>query len=119
MIYDGNCGFCISQVERIRRLDVLGQFELLPSQTPDLLERFPQLAGHDLDSALRLVAPDGRVFVGAEAVYEIAKRLPRFRAVAWVYRLPLVRPIAERIYAWVARRRYQLSRCQSGSQCRR
>ncbi len=118
VVYDGECGFCQKQIRRIRGWDRAGVFEYLPRQTPDLTDRFPQLAEGELSTGMRLVDPDGTVHVGADAVYRIATYLPRWRAIAWVYRIPGVHWAANRLYGWIAARRDRLSgRCENGA-CR-
>jgi predicted DCC family thiol-disulfide oxidoreductase YuxK len=97
-------------------MDRAGRFELVPRQTPDLDRRFPQLATSDFNTGMRLVAADGTVSVGADAVYEIARRLPRTRWVAWLYRVPILHSIARAVYKWVAANRYKLAgRCDTGT----
>jgi len=112
IVYDGQCRFCQRQMAWITRRDRGGAFEFIPSQTPGLLERFPTLAGEDFNTGLRVVLPDSDLRKGADAVYEIARRLPRWRRIAWVYRLPGVRQLSRVIYGWIAARRYTLAgRC--------
>ena len=54
---------------------------------------------------MHLVFPDRRVFAGADAVPEILRLLPGRRWMRWLFAIPGVRPVARRVYAWVARRR--------------
>jgi len=117
VIYDGECAFCRRSVERIRRLDRRDRFEYVPSQSPDLLARFPQLARHDLNSGMRVVLPGGTAHAGADAVYQIARRLPRTAWFAWLYRVPGARWLARRAYAWVAARRHRFA-LQCDDSCR-
>jgi predicted DCC family thiol-disulfide oxidoreductase YuxK len=64
---------------------------------------------------MRLIHPDGSIDVGADAAYQIARRLPGWRRIAWLYRLPLLNPIARGAYALVAKYRYKLAaRCDDG-----
>ncbi len=119
IVYDGQCRFCLRQVDRIRGRDRAGVFDFMPKQTPGLAERFPQLAGEDFNTGLRLVDVDGRVHVGADGVYEIARRLPVWRSAAWLYRVPGLRQIFRGLYGLVARNRYRLAgRCEEGDACR-
>lgn len=114
IIFDGACGFCRRQIERIRRLDRKGVFDYCPSNAADLLIRFPQLAQQNLDSGMRLVTPEGVVHVGADAVYQISRQLAYVRWLSWLYRIPILNTFWRTVYAWVAARRYQLARkCDS------
>jgi len=116
IVYDGRCAFCRRQMERTQRLDRgRGSFEYLAAQSPDLLQRFPQLTGADFNSGLRVVLADGSVHAGADAVYQMARRLPVWRRLAWAYRAPGVGWLARRVYAWVAANRNRLAgRCDDG-----
>ena len=116
IVYDGACRFCQSQIRWIQQRDRAGVFEFLPSAAPDLLQRFPQLMRHDLNSGLRAILPGGSVAVGADGVYEIATRLPFWRRAAWLYRVPGLGSLWRRLYAWIAARRYRLAgRCDETS----
>lgn len=115
IVYDGECAFCLRQVERVRAKDIHGLFECVPQQAPGLFDRFPALAEADLDSGMRLIQPDGQIHVGPDAVYEIARRLPSWRRLAWLYRLPLLHRVFVAGYAWIAANRYRLAgKCREG-----
>jgi predicted DCC family thiol-disulfide oxidoreductase YuxK len=118
VVYDGECPFCRKQVARIQRRDVRDQFEYLPRQAASLIDRFPILAEADFNTGMRLVLPDGHVHVGADAVYHIARRLPGWRWIVWLYRVPILHALARRIYRWIASNRQRLAQdCDDGA-CR-
>ncbi len=104
LIYDGECGLCRRSVEWVRRRDREHRITLVPFQDQVTVARFgiplPALA-----AAMHLVLPDRRVFAGADAVPEILRLLASWRWARWVFAVPGVRPLARRVYAWVARRR--------------
>jgi predicted DCC family thiol-disulfide oxidoreductase YuxK len=118
VVYDGECPFCCEQVARIRQRDRAGRFEFVARQAPGITERFPALAEGDFNTGMRLVRPDGRIYVGADAVYEIARRLPRWRWFAWLYRIPGIHALCRWIYAWIAANRLRLGRTCAGGVCR-
>lgn len=109
IVYDGSCSFCRRQVSRIQRWDKRGRFELLARQSAGIEDRFPRLAEAEFNTGMRLIEPDGRIFVGADAVYHIARALPFWRAFAWLYRVPGIHALARWAYAWVAARRLRLA----------
>ncbi len=123
VVYDGACSFCRAQVRRIQRMDRRAALEYAARQTPGLADRFPLLAHGDFETGMRLVThpagPSGpftEVFVGADALYEIARRLPLWRRLAWLYRVPGIHAVARRTYAWIAAHRRALGpRCEDGS----
>jgi predicted DCC family thiol-disulfide oxidoreductase YuxK len=109
LIYDGECGFCRDAVNLVARWDRDGRLRYVPFQDGAAVRRFgiplPALA-----AAMHLVLPDGRVFAGADAAPEIARLLPGRRWLAWPFAVPGVRPVARRVYAWIAARRRCLVR---------
>ena len=108
IVYDGECRFCRAQTRRIQRWDRRDAFEYVPRQTPGLAGRFPVLEAGDFNAGMRLVSRDGSVHVGADAVYEIARRLPICRWLAWVYRVPIAHGMLRRAYGWIAANRGRL-----------
>lgn len=117
VVYDGNCPFCRRQARRIQQRDVDDQFEYLPRQAENIEQRFPQLAEGDFNSGMRLIHRDGRVSVGADAVYHIARRVRRWRYFAWLYRVPILHQIFRGLYALIARNRLRLSKACTDDTC--
>lgn len=108
VIYDGNCQVCDRIVRRLNAWDRDGALEIIPSQQPGVAGRFPWLAPRDFAESVQLVGPGGETHQGAAAVERILDLLPRGAMVTWLFSVPLVRPLAERLYRWFARSRYHL-----------
>lgn len=104
LIYDGECGMCRDAVGLLRRWDRANALDYVAFQDAATVARFG-IALPALAAAMHLVLPDGRVFAGADATPELAKLLPGKAWLAPLYRLPGVRPVARRVYAWIAARR--------------
>ena len=117
VVYDGECPFCRRQIARIRKYDRHGRFECVPRQTPGLTDRFPALDQGGFDTGMRLVMPDGTIYVGADSVYQIARQLAVFRWFAWLYRVPGMHVLARAVYAWIAARRRSLGRRRDDEAC--
>lgn len=112
LIYDAECPLCrASALWLLRRAMNAGarELELLPCRSPLRQARFPQVSEEACLRAMQLVLPDGRVLSGADAVPEILARVPRWRWVAALLALPGARPLARRVYGWIARNRLRLS----------
>ncbi len=118
VVYDGKCRFCIQQVERIKRFDSVNQFEYVARQTDGLEARFPILARSDFNTGMRFIGIDGKVDVGADAVYQIFKRLPGFGIIAWIYCLPIFKQAARLAYAWIAANRKKLGQTCEADACK-
>jgi predicted DCC family thiol-disulfide oxidoreductase YuxK len=115
LLYDGDCEFCRRQVRLLERWDAERSIEAVPLQEAEL-GRYG-ISRPAAEEAMHLIAPSGRMWRGAEAVREILRLLPRARALAPLFRLPGVTPLAERVYRWVAKRRHRFG-CSSAV-CRR
>lgn len=102
LVYDGNCGFCRSWVERVRRLDRRRAVRYLPLQDGEAPHTAAR-AREALQRAVHLVRPDGEVFAGAAAARELFRYLPGGRVVRALLAVPGAMPAAERVYAWIAR----------------
>ncbi len=115
VVYDGECSFCISQINTIRKLDSGRVFEYVPRQSPDLNERFSVLKGMDFEEGMRFVARDGSVAIGADAIYQIGRRLPSTSWFVWLYNLPVCHQVARAAYKWIAANRKRLGKtCDNG-----
>lgn len=110
VIYDGECGICRRSVELLRDWDAHDRLRLLPFQAPGVMDRYPELSEREFREAVQVIAPDGRHWSGADAVEHALAQTPRGRRFTWLFKLPFARPIARRVYRWVARHRPMLAR---------
>lgn len=119
LLYDGKCRICASQIETVARYNDAGRVEVLDLNTAAAQARFPQITPEAARRELHLVAPDGAIYRGAEAVRRTLLLLPDLRGLGELMGLPGVMMLANPIYAWVARNRYRLGGrtepCDDGS----
>lgn len=104
LVFDGECELCRRAVELLRRWDREHRLGYVPFQDQEAIAEL-DLALPTLSAAMHLVLPDGRVFAGADAVPELGRLLPGKRWWAWGFAVPGVRPLARRVYGYIARRR--------------
>ena len=110
LIYDAECAMCrASALWLMRRALSRGALEILPCRSEVSRRRFPQVTEQACLTAMQLVLPDGRVLSGADAVPELLRRIRGWGWVAGLFALPGIRPVARRIYAWIARNRMRIS----------
>lgn len=115
VVYDGTCKVCTRLANVLRSWDN-GKLEVVPSQAPGVMARFPWIPRRAYAEALQMVARDGETWQGSAAIEQLLNVLPRGRLIACVFRIPFVRVIADRFYRWFARNRYKLGcgeHCQS------
>jgi predicted DCC family thiol-disulfide oxidoreductase YuxK len=109
VVYDGRCDLCSRTVKMLAKWDRNHDLEIIPSQAPGVSERFPWIPARTYVESLQLIRiRDGKTWQRAAALEELLRVLPRGRLISWLFRIPLVRPVADRFYRWFARNRYRL-----------
>jgi predicted DCC family thiol-disulfide oxidoreductase YuxK len=109
VVYDGHCKVCGKLVGVLRTWDARSRLlEIVPSQWPGVAERFPWIPARAFGESLQVIGPGGQTWQRAAAVEQLVDVLPRGGALAWVFKLPFVRALADRFYRWFARNRYRL-----------
>jgi predicted DCC family thiol-disulfide oxidoreductase YuxK len=107
LLYDGECGFCLRQVRSLReRVGDAVAFEPLQASG----ERAAQVGREDLMRTIHLVAPDGQVVTGAEAIFRALAAGGRPVLFTLYRRLPGFALATELGYRLVARNRTRLAR---------
>lgn len=117
VIWDGECNFCRSQVERLTWWDGGNRLTYLSLHDSRVKERYPELSHEELMKQLWVVTPDGRKFGGADAIRYLSCRLPRLWIFAPLMHIPFTQPLWRGLYGIVARRRYKIAghSCESGT----
>jgi predicted DCC family thiol-disulfide oxidoreductase YuxK len=115
VVYDGTCKVCTRLANVLRKWEN-GNLEVVASQATGVMARFPWIPAAAYAQALQLVGPGGRTWQGSAAIEQLLNILPRGKLIAWVFKIPFVRELADRFYRWFARNRYKLGcgeHCQS------
>ena len=107
VLYDGRCRLCSGTANRLRRLDRHGRLDLIDLHRADVPSRFPGLNLQRAMQEIQAVDGDGRFYTGVDAFARIGARLPGWRWVAWLLRVPVFHGISAAVYRWVARNRYR------------
>lgn len=118
VLFDGQCRFCRSQVDLLRRFDRSGRLRFVSLHEPLAGQDFPELDPDSLMREMHVVDRAGRVRAGAEAVRYLSRRLPLLWPLAVPLHVPGSLPAWNWLYRVVARNRYRLAgRCDEGT-CR-
>jgi predicted DCC family thiol-disulfide oxidoreductase YuxK len=115
-VFDGTCKICTRLARALRAWDGGEQIEVVASQAPGVMARFPWIPPRAYAESLQLIGPGGRTWQGAAAIEQLLNVLPKGRFIGWIFKIPFARAIADRFYKWFARNRYQLGcgdHCQS------
>lgn len=109
VIYDGHCKVCGKMVKVLKKWDRHRDLEIIPSQTTGLHARFPWIPPRAYLESVQVVRTrDGKTWQAAAALEELLKVLPKGRLISWLFKIPFVRPLADKFYKWFARNRYRL-----------
>lgn len=109
VIYDGHCKVCGRLVTLLTKWDRRKELEIIPSQTPGVHARFPWIPARSYVESVQVIRnSDGRTWQAASAIEELLDVLPKGWLISWLFRIPFVRPLADKFYRWFARNRYKL-----------
>jgi len=120
IIYDGHCVLCTRTVARLMKLRTNSVIESIPLQDERTIKLLPNGYGQDqLNKEIHVIdMSNGHIVRGADAVVYVMTRLPSFRLVSVMYRIPGMKWLASHIYRWIAKHRYELfgktDECDSG-----
>ncbi len=110
VIYDGECNFCRSQVNRLRSFDWFGpRLSYLSLHDPRVAERYPDLSYDQLMAQMYVVDRQGNAYGGSDAVRYLTRRLPLLWPAMPILHLPGTAGLWRWGYHQVAKRRYAIS----------
>jgi predicted DCC family thiol-disulfide oxidoreductase YuxK len=108
VVFDGQCKVCTRVVRALEKWDRNRELEIVASQTPGVQARFPWIPPRAYVDSLQLVGPGGRTWQGAAAIEQLLDVLPKGKRISWIFSIPFMRRLADRVYRWFARNRYKL-----------
>jgi predicted DCC family thiol-disulfide oxidoreductase YuxK len=109
VIYDGHCKVCGRMVKLLARWDRNHLLEIIPSQAPGVHARFPWIPEQAYTESVQLIrSSDGKTWQAAGALEELMKIMPKGRLFSWLFKIPFVRPLVDKLYRWFARNRYRM-----------
>lgn len=91
-------------------LDWFDSVRLLPLSDPRAAQIAPQLTREQLLEAIHCIDHSGRIHRGARCIRHVGMRMPLLVPISLFLWIPGVIWIAEKIYMWISRNRYLLSR---------
>lgn len=109
VVYDGNCGFCRYQMNRLSRWDTGGRLSYVSLHAAEVYTRWPDLDPDQLLQEICVITRDGRRLFGAAAFKYLSTRLPKLWPLAVLMHIPFSMPLWRALYRGFARRRYRLS----------
>ena len=101
LLFDGSCRFCTASAELLRLLDWRQGLHCLPLQAPAVPQAYG-LTVAQCEQTLWAISADGHGYQGAQAVSAALDALVPFPVFLPLYRLPALKFIEDKVYAWVA-----------------
>ncbi|MDA8744461.1 DUF393 domain-containing protein [Rubripirellula amarantea] len=117
VIYDGQCNFCLGQVNNLRRLDIGGKrLSFISLHDPRVKERYPDLSHDDLMAQMYVIDRDQNRYGGSDAVRFLSRQLPLLWPVMPILHIPGTAGLWRWGYHQIAKRRYKLAgkNCEDG-----
>ena len=109
LIFDGICNLCTTAVRALHALDRRRRIEYVPSQQLSAgTRRKYGLSEERLQGQMHLIQDDDSIIHGSAAIADLFELLTPFH---FMFRV-LCTPQAERLYGWIAGRRYRLFGCR-------
>ncbi|HYU51605.1 MAG TPA: DUF393 domain-containing protein [Gemmatimonadaceae bacterium] len=109
VVYDGHCKVCGRMVRLLTKWDRNHELEIIPSQAPGVRARFPWIPQRAYMESVQVIrTSDGRTWQAAAALEELLKVLPKGRLFSWLFKIPFMRPLVDKLYRWFARNRYRM-----------
>ena len=106
-LYDGACPICVSEVDGLRRRDAHGNLCLVDISAPSFDAARYGRTRQELLTRMHAIDGEGHTLVAMDAV----RAAYRAVGLGWLVaptRWPLLKPLFDRLYAWIARNRYRL-----------
>jgi predicted DCC family thiol-disulfide oxidoreductase YuxK len=119
VLFDGQCNFCRSQINILRRLDSRHRLEFVSLHDDEVETKYPNLTFEQLMEQMWIVTADGAQYGGAYAVRYLSTRLPILWPVAPLMYFSFSMPLWCFLYRMVAKYRYRIAGrdCDEGGTC--
>ena len=116
VFYDGDCSLCAGAAARFALLLHRHHFNLAPLQAAWVRKRIGLEPDEPL-AEMKLLAADGRIYGGADALLQIARAIWWLWPLGHLLTMPGIHWLAGCTYRWVARHRYYFGgRCKKEGQ---
>lgn len=110
--YDGSCPLCSAEIHSLKNLDADECIALVDCSPPDFDDtpfRVLNITRTDMMNALHIRDAAGAWHTGVDA-FAVLYRTAGLPGIGTLWAHPLTRPLTTRLYPWVVRNRYRLSR---------
>ena len=114
VVFDGECSFCRTAMNYSQEKDTDRNLTFVSYQLANLNQVSPGLTYQMAEQTLYFIRDDGTQFQGAQAVFEILKRLPGLWGLfGALMSLPLISTISEPFYRAFASKRRSIMKSEA------
>jgi predicted DCC family thiol-disulfide oxidoreductase YuxK len=119
VLYDGQCNFCRSQIERLGKFDGGHRLQFVSLHEPQVKADYPDLSFEQLMEQMWIVSPEGKRYGGADGLRYLSRQLPRLWFLMPLMHIPGSMPVWRFLYRQIAKRRYKIAgrNCDEGGTC--
>lgn len=118
VIFDGDCGFCLSAVKAVKNLDWLDKFEFVPFQNNEVLKKYNKLTKEMCEKEMFFIHPSGNYYGGYDAFKHMSVYVPVTFLISWFFFLPGVVQIGRSVYKIIAENRHKIKIGDSNKHCK-
>ena len=118
VVYDGNCNFCNSQINIIRKLDILNKLSFISLHDPSVPILYPQVSKEKLLTQIYIFTKDNRYYGGAECIQQISKKLFILWPLYILLKIPFSFPLWDKLYKLVAKNRFKIAGTCTNNSCK-
>jgi predicted DCC family thiol-disulfide oxidoreductase YuxK len=104
LLFDGSCNFCTACAELLHVLDWRHRLQSFPFQRSGVPQSYG-LTVAQCERAAWIISPTGRIYREAQAVNAALDAIVVLPCFLFLYQLPGIRQIEDKVYAWVAKNR--------------
>ena len=110
-LFDGSCFICRAAGSIVQSLDWMNRVEALNlHEAKTFPSCFPELNDDQLMGEIHVLDSDGRRYAGYDGIRRLLKEVPLGMPVWLLLRLPGLDWLGRRVYRFIARNRYPISR---------
>lgn len=114
VVYDGHCNLCLASVARLKELKTNADLHFVQIQQMEaageeqkLVPGIRQMKHEELYEKIHVADENGQLFAGADGIIRILRTVKGLRWLSALYRIPGMKRLADRMYRFVANRRYE------------
>jgi predicted DCC family thiol-disulfide oxidoreductase YuxK len=109
ILYDGHCPLCLAKRDFLMRRDTGAALAFADIRSPDFQSQEISVRIEQLEKEIYCITPDGRILRGMEVIRAAYQAV----GIGWLAAptgWPILRPMFDALYRWVAKNRYLLSK---------